>query len=307
MNRHERLTPQDAALVNLSAAIQQVLFDDAGIERPIERESVLAAELRTSTHDVARHFLGQLSQHCNMLASALADGSEALARLEPALAFSGVVVARGMLEAAADLYWLSDRQIDRAERTRRTFLVFLRQHEAQVREIVRFSKRIPATPTDDAPDLDAAIAEGWESLRQHAKEMASAGYELRTSDRPGSKYSVGDPKPAVSRLVDKLIADHVGLTALPIYSMYSSVAHAEGGGLGSLRVMHDAVETPEGKRHLRGFDLSMWHERVVASATRGATGAFVAWARLAYPSRLGELTRQRAEERSDTETPSISD
>ena len=121
--------------------------------------------------------------------------------------------------------------------------------------------------------------------------MASAGYELRPSNKPGSKYSVGQPTPAVGKLVDQLLSDHLGTTALPVYSLYSSVAHAEGEGLGSLRVMGDSVETPEGKRYLRGFDTIMWQERVLTPATRGAAGAFSAWAELGYPKRWELIPR----------------
>ena len=46
--------------------------------------------------------------------------------------------------------------------------------------------------------LDVAIDEGWESLKQHAEAMASAGHELRTSKRVGHKYTLGAPKPAIA-------------------------------------------------------------------------------------------------------------
>jgi hypothetical protein len=279
------------AVLELGKTIHDVLFDDTGVERPIESQSRLAKEIAASTHTASQHFLGELPKHCTMLAAAIADALDALARLEPSLAFSGVVVARGLLEAAADLYWLSDGGIDRAERTRRTFLVFLRQRETQVREIVHFSRRHPPDSEREVAELSAAIAEGWESLRLHAEDMASAGYELRTSNRPGSKYGVGQPKPPVGELVDRLISDHLGITAVPIYSLYSSVAHAEGEGLGSLRVMHETVETPEGTRYLGGFDAAMWTDRVLTPATRGAAGAFSAWAELAYPNRWELVTR----------------
>ncbi|SRR6266511_3622801 len=285
MSRGKDNSEPDGAVLKLGKTIHDFLFDDSGIERPIEPQSRLAQEIAASTHEVSQHFLRQLPQHCAMLAGAIADALDALARLEPSLAFSGVVVARGLLEAAADLYWLSDRRIDCAERTRRTFLVFLRQHETEVREVVHFSRRLPPGRERKVSQLSVAIAEGWESLRLHAEEMASAGYELRISNRPGSKYSVGEPKPPVGELVDQLISDHLGTTAIPIYSLYSSVAHAEGEGLGSLRVTSDSVETPEGTRYLRGFDAPMWGERVLTPATRGAAGAFSAWAELAYPNR----------------------
>lgn len=283
MSRGNREKRHGVAVLELRNTIVRVVLNDAGIERPIESQSRLAQEIAGATHAVSRHFLGQLSRHCNMLAAAVADALDGLARLEPSLAFSGVVVARGLLEGAADLYWLSDRGIDRVERARRTFLVFLRQHESQVREIVHYSRRLPPGSESEFAKLSIVVAEGWESLRQPAEEMASAGYELRTSSRPGSKYSVGAPKPPVGELVDRLISAHLGTTAIPIYSLYLSVAHAEGEGLGSLRVMDDTVETPDGTRYLRGFDAAMWQQRVLEPATRGAAGALSAWVTLAYP------------------------
>ncbi|MGH2948475.1 MAG: hypothetical protein ACRDPC_19820 [Solirubrobacteraceae bacterium] len=291
MSPGNREEGQDGAVLELRDTILRVLLDDAGIERPIESQSRLAQEIAASTREVSRNFLSQLPQHCNMLAAAIADALDALARLEPSLAFSGVVVARGLLEAAADLYWLSERGINGVERTRRTFLVFLRQHETQVRGITHYSRRLPPGRQDEVAKLSVAITEGWESLRRHAEEMASAGYALRTSNRPGSKYSVGEPKPPVGELVDRLISEHLGTAAIPIYSMYSSVAHAEGEGLGSLRVMGDTVETPEGTRYLRGFNAVMWQQRVLTPATRGAAGALSAWAELAYPKRWEEVER----------------
>jgi hypothetical protein len=291
MSPGDREEERDGAVLELRDTINRVLFDDAGIERPIESQSRLAQEIAASTHAVSGHFLRQLPQHCTMLAAAVADALDALARLDRTLAFSGVVVARGLLEAAADLYWLSDRGVDRVERTRRTFLVFLRQHETQVRQIIRYSGRLPPGMEDKVAELSVAIAQGWASLRQHAEDMASAGYELRTSSRPGSKYSVGEPKPPVGELVDRLISDHLGTTAIPIYSLYSSVAHADGEGLGTLRVMGDTVETPAGTRYLRGFDTAMWQKQVLTPATRGAIGALSAWADLAYPMRWEQVKR----------------
>jgi hypothetical protein len=291
MRRMEHLDVHGGPL-ELSKVIQGVLFDDAGVERPVEPESQLAQEIAASTEEVSEHFLRQLPQHSTMLGAAVADALTALSRLEPSLAFSGVVVARGLLEAAADLYWLSDRAIDRRERTRRTFLIFLRQHESQIREIVHYSKRLPPDREEELSHLTVAIAEGWESLRRHAEDMASCGYELRTTKKAGVKYSVGDPKPPVGELVDRLIADQLGTTGVPIYSLYSSVAHAEGEGLGSLRVTSEAVEAPEGTRYLRGFDAAAWEERVVTPASRGTAGAISAWAELAYP-KLWEVMMHR--------------
>src|SRR4051794_30595005 len=93
-----------------------VVIDSDGVERPVEPASRLSKEIEAATHEISRHFVRQLPQHCNMLAIAIADALQALNRLEPSLAFSGVLVARGLLEAAADLYWLSDPSIDGVER-----------------------------------------------------------------------------------------------------------------------------------------------------------------------------------------------
>jgi hypothetical protein len=59
-------------------AITRIVTDEAGIERPIERDSQLADQIAACTHDVSLHFLSQLSQHCTMLAVAIVD---ALGRL----------------------------------------------------------------------------------------------------------------------------------------------------------------------------------------------------------------------------------
>lgn|GEM_PF-3866674 len=260
----------------------RTLVDEAGIERVVEPTSRLANEFATCQNDVAQHFLGQLSQHCTMLGVAIVEVLTSLDRLDPELPFSGVVLARGLVEAAADLYWLSDPAIDAAERTRRTFLIYLRQHETNVRQLVQFSNRFPQ-PDDHLPNLDKAIDEGWASLKQTAEEMATAGYELRTSSRPGSKYSVGHPKPSISELVDTLIEDCLGKMTLNLYSLYSAVAHAEGEGLGSLCVPSDTVETAKGMRYRHGFDDAMWETRILRPTTQAAASACGAWVQLAHP------------------------
>jgi hypothetical protein len=53
-----------------------------------------------------------------MLATAMAEALTALDRLDPSLAFSGVLVTRGLVEAGADLYRLSELGIGEAERAR---------------------------------------------------------------------------------------------------------------------------------------------------------------------------------------------
>jgi len=266
--------------------ILRIVADDRNVERPIEAESRLAREIEASKHDVAKHFLSELPKHCNMLATAVADALTGLDRLEPGLAFSGVVLARGLVEAAADLYWLSEPAIGGVERTRRTFLIYLRQHETDVRQLEQISRRVPAEESEDEVDPDKAIAEGWLSLKRNAEAMASAGFRLRTTKQKGAKYVIGDVKPPISELVDKLITDNLGLTGLNVYTSYSATAHAEGGGLGALLTRSDRIETTEGIRYARGFDEATWEQRVVRPAASAAAGAVGAWAALAYPARL---------------------
>ena len=277
-------------LTEVSEEIFRLLFDahgeDTAVERPIEADSQLASEVRETTHDAARHFLNQLAQHCTMLAIAIADALQTLAKLDPNLPFSGTVVTRALFEAAADLYWLSDNGIDRVERTRRTFIVFLRQRESQVRQLEHAAERDPSYAPGGV-DTSEAIAEGWELLKSEAEEMASAGYELRTSRRVGSAYSLGDPKPSIGTLVDVVLSDYLGKTRVPLYALYSSVAHAEGEGLGSLLALDDTIETTEGARYRHGFDSEEWKQRIVLPATRVARGAVTTWAKLAHPVRLG--------------------
>jgi hypothetical protein len=284
-------TAEPAGTRALTAMREQALgalFDEGGIERPIEPASRLAQEVAACGHDVARHFLGELPKHCTLLATAVADALGSLARLDRELPFAAVVVVRGLLECAADLYWLSDPAIDSTERTRRTFLVYLRQHETVVRQLVQLSARVPPAALK-IPDLLKAIAEGWESLKLTAEEMATAGYPLRTSKKPGSKYVLGKAKPSTSALIDRLIKDQLGTTALNLYTGYSPVAHGEGEGLGSLLIADSSVETPEGIRYERGFDAPTWKERIVAPALAGAIGSVGAWVELAFPSRAAAL------------------
>jgi len=264
-------------------AITRVVTDEAGIERPIERDSQLATEIAACPDDVSRHFLSQLSQHCTMLTVAIFDALASLDRLDPSLPFSAVVLARGLFEAAADLYWLSDHSIDAVERTRRTFLIFLRQHETQVRRIVQLSNRVEAPPAD-LSDLDQAIAAGWASLKLTADSMASAGYKLRVNPRRDTKYSVGEPKPSISALVDTIISELLGKTALNLYSTSSTVAHVEGEGLASLLLMSDSIETAEGTRYRHGFDAEMWEQRIAKPTVIAGTGAVGRWVNLTYPS-----------------------
>lgn len=81
---------------------------------------------------------------------------------------------------------------------------------------------------------------------------------------------LGSPKPPIDTLIDQLIVDSLGTTAVPIYSLYSSIAHAEGAGLGSLRVMDDRVDTAEDPHFARGLDTRRWSDQVLQPAERGS-------------------------------------
>ncbi len=270
-------------LLSLHDHIMGVALDGAGVERPIELDSMLAQEVATSTHEVARHFLSELPKHCAMLDTAIADVLVALDGLSSDTPFSAVVLTRGLLEASADLYWLSEAEIGLVERTRRTCLVYLRQKETQVRQIVQFSKRHPGAELGGTRDLTQAIREGWESLKLDAETMAAMGFELRESDRPGSKYSLGEPKPNISDLVDALVTRFLGKTGVNLYAIYSSIAHAEGEGLGTLLVMDDSIEQLGVVRYRRGLDDRRWNGLVLRPAVAAARGAVGAWFELALP------------------------
>src|SRR5271166_1142162 len=242
-----------ANLLSLRDEIMDRAFDTSGVERPIHPASRLAREVEVATDDTAEHFLGELPKHCTMLVAAIADVLGALAGLDADSPFSATVLTRGLIEASADLFWLSEPEIDPKERTRRTCLVFLRQHETIVRQMVEFSERHPEG--DDAiSNLAEGIAQGWESLKLTAEKMAAIGFELRSSTRRGSKYSVGAPKPSISRLVDALITKFLGKTGVNLYAIYSPTAHGDGEGLGTLLIEADEIEDRGAVKHRRGFD-----------------------------------------------------
>jgi hypothetical protein len=267
-------------LLTLRDEIMERAFDAAGVERPIDPASRLAQDVKASTDETAEHFLGQLPKHCTMLVAAIADVLGALAGLDSDSPFSASVLTRGLVEAAADLFWLSDAVIDAKERTRRTCLVYLRQHETLVRQMVEFSER---HPEGDAaiPRLADGIAEGWESLKLSAEKMAAIGFELRTSRQRGSKYSLGEPKPTISRLVDALITKFLGTTGVNLYAIYSPTAHADGEGLGTLLIESDQVEEEGVVKYRRGFDEERWKGLVVGPALAAAKGAAGTWFKLA--------------------------
>ena len=199
------------------------------------------------------------------------------------------------MEAAADLYWLANSKIDAVERARRTFLVFLIQTETQVRQLEQYRTRCPAGAETTGlgisrSELDRAIGEGWQYLRDTAKNMASAGYRLHESNRPGAKYFLGDKKPPINKLVDGMMTDLLGsATSLNLYSLYSSAAHVEGEGLGSLRDLNDMVDTAEGEKHAYGYSEERWDGSIVKPGIQAAMGAIRMWVKLGFPGRLGEF------------------
>jgi hypothetical protein len=267
-------------------------FDAAGVERPIDPASRLAHEIEASTDDTAQHFLGELRKHCTMLVAAIADVLGALDGLDPDSPFSATVLTRGLIEASADLLWLSDGEIDAKERTRRTCLVYLRQHETVVNQMVEFSER---HPEGDAaiPHLAEGIAEGWESLRLSAEAMAAIGFTLRTSKQRGSKYSLDEPKPSISRLVDALITRFLGTTGVNLYAIYSPTAHGDGEGLGTLVIEGDQVEDEGVVKRRRGFDEKRWSGLVLRPSLAAARGATGAWFKLALSPETGRPTESR--------------
>ncbi|MHB1210126.1 MAG: hypothetical protein ACYC1I_10555 [Acidimicrobiales bacterium] len=273
---------ENGPFLDVANAILGVVVDESGIQRQVEAGSRLASEIECSVTDMEQHFAAELANHCAMLAIAIADSCSALDRLEPELPFSAVVLVRGLMESAADLHWLSDPNVDGRERTRRAFQTYLRQHETQIRQLEQFAKRFPDVAKRE--HFENGIAEGWESLEVHAKEMAKAGHDLRTSSKPGERYRIGTPKPSRSDLVDAVIIEFHGKTSLNLYSKYSTSAHVEGVGLEALQDLTDTVETPEGVRNRYGFDEQTWSGLVVTPGLRVACGSVAEWTDFAYPS-----------------------
>jgi hypothetical protein len=288
-------TDIEHVLDQLANVVMSAISSD-GVESPIDSDSPLAAETEACTEEIAKHFLGELPHHCTMLISAAADACIALSRLDTDLPFSAVVLVRGLFEAIADLHWLSDARLGHVERVRRTFLVYLRQVETSVRNVESFARRRGSVVQADM-DLDEAIRQGREKLLVSAEAMAAAGYTLRSSRKAGSRYYLEKPKPPISELVDGTVSAFYGTTTLNLYSLYSSVAHAEGEGLGTLLIRSDSIVTAEGTRLRRGFSDEEWANRIVTPSFAIMSRGVREWLMLAYPHRLSEYdaaTRQLA-------------
>lgn len=267
-----------------------------GSDRPVERASQLVMELSECTHPTSQHFLGELPKHCSMLLMAIHDSCTSLNMLNRSLPFSSTLLARGLLEAAADLYWLTDTRIDKKERVRRTFLVYLIQVETQVRRLEQYRNRRLATDRPDLDrfisqrDLEQAISEGWAYLRESAEAMATVGYELNESKKLGVRYSLGERKPTISKLVDDMATDLLGSdTRLNLYSHYSSAAHVEGEGLGNLRDLSDMIATEQGEKHAYSFSEARWMGEIAGPGIQIAMGAVRMWVRLGFPTKLDEF------------------
>lgn len=267
----------------IADALLAVAVDEQGVERAIERDSHLAREIASCSDDSSRHYLGELPHHCTMLAVSMADACQSIARLDPGLPFSTGIVVRGLLEAGADLHWLSSPKISAVERTRRAFLVYLRQLETQIRQMAQHAKRAPLSAPDQAL-VDKGIDEGWQLLRLTAEGMAAAGYELQTSKKPGAKFRLGTPKPSTSELVDTLLVEFYGTTSVNLYSLYSPIAHVDGEGLGSLLERSDFRDTPEGQRFRYGLRDDAWMTRMLKPGACASLGCAAEWTALAQPS-----------------------
>ena len=70
------------------------------------------------------------------------------------------------------------------------------------------------------------------------------------------------------------------MTAVLIYSLYSSLAHAEGEGLGSRLMMDDLIQTPDGPYYRHAMDERTWSERLIEASDRRRVGSV---------QRMGEL------------------
>lgn len=260
-------------------AFVSAVVDDAGIEREVREESLLGGEIG-STGGIQSHFLTQLPHHCTMLVVALADAYASLLSLGPGRPFGSSAVARGLLETAADLYWLSRRSVDARERARRAITVYLTQTEATIRQLKQLRDRT------SVGSLDPGIAEGWELLERTADEALRAGYHVTRTKRAGARFVVGSGKPTTSALVEDAVSHFLGTTGVNLYSSLSSIAHAEGSGLGQLINHKDCREVPAGTRYAYGLELEDWAMRYMSPCHAVAVGATSEWLGLAFPERL---------------------
>jgi hypothetical protein len=258
--------------------------DDDGIELEVSERSQLCRELRSST-SVQEHFLAQLPHHCTMLVVGLADAYASLLALGADRPFACNAVARALMEAAADLYWLGTNSIDAEERARRTITIYLQQTESTVRQLQQLRDR-----TMDH-SLDAGIAEGWSLLRATADAAQEAGYAVRSSKRAGQRYVLGTGKPSTSVLVDQVVSRFFGTTGVNVYSQMSSTAHAEGSGLGSLIDSADQRTADGGPRSAYGVQAEVWVQRYMRPCHAVAVGATSTWLDLALPERLPAFIR----------------
>jgi hypothetical protein len=281
---HVRVT--DRSNARIVHAMHFAVCDEAGVERHVEPASSLSTEISAVPSDIQTHFLSELPKHATMLVMAIGDACSGLLTLGPSLPFSSTGVARMLLEAAGDLHWLADPGLAASERARRAITVYLRQTETTIRQLEQLRER---TSQDD---YDAGIAEGWELLRHTADSAALGGYRVNESRRPGQKYILHPGKPSISRLVDEAITRFYGSTGVNLYSLYSSTAHAEGSGLGSLLDTSARVETDHGDRVAYGLPEPLWTKNVLSPCLAVAVGVVREWVQLALPGQLEGFARR---------------
>lgn len=253
--------------------------DDDSIERDVPEGSQLGREMRFS-NGVRAHFLSELPHHCTMLIVGIADAYASLLSLGPERPFASNAVARGLLEAAADLYWLGNSSINADERARRAITIYLTQTESTVRQLGQLRDR-----TKDG-SLDPAISEGWSLLGATADAAKEAGYLVKHTKRAGRRYVLGAGKPAISGLVDEVVGEFLGTTGVNLYSQMSSTAHVEGSGLGRLLDPEDYKVATSGTRFAYSMKYESWAQRYMRPCHAVAVGATSAWLGLALPERL---------------------
>jgi hypothetical protein len=268
----DRLPPSAQAMI---AAV----IDENYVERDISEDGQLSREIG-SFSDIRAHFLDQLSHHCTMLTVGIADAYGSLLSLGPDRPFASNAVTRGLLEAAADLYWLGNRSIDANERARRTITTYLIQTESTVRQLEQLRDRARGEA------LDEGISQGWSLLESTAEEARQAGYTVQRNRRAGRRYTLGTGKKTTSALVDDVVGEFLGMTGVNLYSLMSSTAHGEGSGLGLLIDKTDSQSTRSGPRFAYGMDDGIWSQRYVHPAYAVAIGAISEWLGLALPEQL---------------------
>jgi hypothetical protein len=287
----------------LGRVLQCVLeahFPDSAETLP-EDQSPWSSDRESLDNELQRHFIEQLPKHCRLLLMAMLDAGGVLASIEETSPFSGTVLARGLLEAAGDLHWLVQPDIDPQERARRSLTIYLEQVESSLRKLMDARDR--GAPISDDASRDQAIEEGHEMLALYASEARAAGYEVTRTRRPGAMYVLGDGKPSATALVDDVVTEFHGQTVISPYRMHSSAAHGTGEGLGALMDLTDSIETDAGTLFAWGFTRERWASSIDTPAANVLVGTASEVLAYLQPSQVAAFRLSVAQTRLADVTP----